>query len=87
VQAVSRGLVGMSTLLFLTREHCMLCHEALPVVEERARRRGHTLAIVDVDGDPSLAERFGDRVPVVLRDGEEVLAGRFTAREVRRALR
>ena len=72
----------MSTLLFLTRQSCML-----PGVEARARRRGHALTVVDVDSDPGLQERFGDRVPVVLRDGEEVLAGRFTEREMRRALR
>jgi len=77
----------MSDLLFLTRDHCPLCHLALPWVEARARRRGHTLAVVDVDSDPGLQARFGDRVPVVLRDGEEVLAGRFTEREVRRRLR
>jgi len=76
----------MSHLVFLTREHCLLCHEAQPWVESRAGRRGHTLTVVDVDSDPGLQERFGDRVPVVLRDGVEVLAGRFTEREARRAL-
>lgn len=77
----------MSDLIFLTRDHCLLCHEAQPWVESRARRRGHTLTVVDVDSDGGLQERFGDRVPVVLRDGEEVLAGRFTERDVRLALR
>lgn len=76
----------MSTILFLTRDRCPLCHEALPWVEARARRRGHALTVVDVDTDPGLRARFGVRVPVVLRDGEEVLAGRFTEREVRRVL-
>jgi hypothetical protein len=76
----------MSTLLFLTREHCPLCHEALPWVEDRARRLGHDLTVADVDADPGLGERFGDRVPVVLRDGEEVLSGRFTRSDVRSAL-
>jgi hypothetical protein len=77
----------MSDLLFLTRDRCMLCVEALPVVEARARRRGHAVTVVDVDSDPGLRDRFGDRVPVVLVDGEEVLSGRFTAADVRRALR
>lgn len=75
----------MSDLLFLTRSTCSLCGEALPVVEEVARRRHHTLEVVDVDAG-GLASRFGDRVPVVLRDGREVLAGRFDRRQVRRAL-
>ena len=77
----------MSTVVFLTRATCRLCHEAQPWVEDRARARGHDLTVVDVDTDPVLRDRFGERVPVVLRDGEEILAGRFTARQVRRALR
>ncbi|HSM02218.1 MAG TPA: glutaredoxin family protein [Acidimicrobiia bacterium] len=76
----------MSTLIFLTRDRCPLCDEALPWVEARAGRQGHLLTVIDVDTDPGLRERFGDRVPVVLRDGEEVLAGRFSEREVRGAL-
>ena len=76
----------MSDLLFITRGSCLLCHETEPMVIANARRRGHTIEIIDVDS-AGLAERFGDRVPVVLRDGVEVLSGRFDARDVRRALR
>jgi hypothetical protein len=76
----------VSDLLFLTRATCSLCAEALPLVAAVARRRGHTVESIDVDV-AGLAARFGDRVPVVLRDGIEVLAGRFDRREVRRALR
>lgn len=76
----------MSDLLFLTRATCALCAEALPVVTAVARRRHHTIEVIDVD-EAGLDGRFGDRVPVVLRDGVEVLAGRFDAREVRRTLR
>lgn len=76
----------MSDLLFLTRASCSLCAEALPLVSAVAKRRGHTLESIDVDV-AGLADRFGDRVPVVLRDGIEVLAGRFDRPMVRRALR
>lgn len=76
----------MSDVVFITRVSCLLCHEAQPVVAAVARQRGHTLESVDVDAS-GLADRFGDRVPVVLRDGVEVLAGRFGVAEVRRALR
>lgn len=76
----------MSDLLFLTRKTCSLCKEAYPIVVATAERRGHTVEVIDID-DAALDDRFGDRVPVVLRDGVEVLAGRFDRREVRRALR
>lgn len=76
----------MSTVRFLTRGVCRICAEALPIVERRARRRRHGFEVIDVD-ESGLAGQFGDRVPVVLVDGSEVLSGRFTAREVRRALK
>jgi hypothetical protein len=76
----------VSDLLFITRRTCLLCAEAHPMVAAVARRRGHILETIDVD-DAGFADRFGDRVPVVLRDGVEVLAGRFGPAEVRRALR
>lgn len=76
----------MSSVVFVTRSGCLLCAEAQPLVAAEAARRGHTFAITDVD-ERGWQDRFGDRVPVVLRDGAEVLSGRFTRREVRRRLR
>lgn len=64
----------------------MLCDEALPLVMARVRRTGWPIDIVDVDS-AGLADRYGDRVPVVELDGVEVLSGRFDARAIRRALR
>ena len=34
-------------------------------------KHGVQLALVDVDEDPELAAEYGDRVPVVVIDGEE----------------
>lgn len=76
----------MKSVRFLTRRVCRICAEALPIVTARVERKGWALEIVDVD-DSGLDEQFGDRVPVVLVDGAEVLSGRFGRREVRRALR
>jgi glutaredoxin len=76
----------MSTVRFLTRRVCRICAEARPIVEHRARRTGHEFEVVDVD-ETGLADEFGDRVPVVLLDGVEVLSGRFTTRDVRRAVK
>lgn len=76
----------MSEVTFITRRGCTLCSAAFPLVEAAAMRRGHCLEVVDVD-DAGLASRYGDRVPVVLRDGVEVAWGRIRRRTVARALR
>jgi hypothetical protein len=44
------------------------------------------VSVVDVD-ESDLADEYGDRVPVVLLDRVEVLSGRFTVRDVRRAVK
>lgn len=76
----------MSTVRFLTRRVCRICIEARPLVERRALGKGHDFEVVDVDA-AGLADEYGDRVPVVLVDGEEVLSGRFTKRDVKRAIK
>lgn len=76
----------MPTVRFLTRAACHLCEEALPVVARRARRLGWTLEVVNVD-EAGLAAEYGERVPVVLVDGIERLAGLFGRSDVRKALR
>lgn len=61
------------TVTLLTREGCGSCvrvHGQLIPVCERA---GARLVVTDVDraADPDLALEYGDRLPVVLVDGEE----------------
>lgn len=73
------------TLLFLSRPGCSLCEVALPLVTAEAKRRGHTVDVVDITDTPW--ELYGDRIPVVIVQGEAVLAGRFDKRAIRRALR
>ena len=60
------------SFLFYTRSHCPLCEEMLLEVSPIARARGFALDIVDIDGDPALVERYGHKVPVLVRpdDGE-----------------
>lgn len=70
----------------LSRHECHLCE----VVERLARtvqaEVPFTLSRVDVDAHADLAARYGDRVPVVLIDQVEVLAGAITERDFRRAV-
>lgn len=53
------------------REQCELCEVALDTVESVAADADVAVEIetVDVDADPSLADRYGERVPVVFVDG------------------
>ena len=86
-----RRTVGETDLMirsvrFITRRNCHICTEAQPLVADRADRKGWVFEVVDVD-DSGLAGQYGNRVPVVLLDGHEVLSGRFGRREVRRTLR
>ncbi|MEX2322221.1 MAG: glutaredoxin family protein [Acidimicrobiia bacterium] len=74
------------TVLFLSRPDCSLCEAALPIVTAVCRRRRHDLEIIDVAGT-AWEQPYGDRLPVVIADGATVLAGHFTKRDVRRALR
>ncbi len=66
-------------LLFLTRQGCHLCEEALALF------RGRPLEIIDIDLDPDLLLLYDDRVPVVLDPvtGDVLLEGVMTEDQVR----
>jgi hypothetical protein len=59
----------MKEVVFYTRERCCLCDTALDVVEAVRRGTSFSLTVVDVDSDPELVARYGDKVPVVVVDG------------------
>jgi hypothetical protein len=59
-------------LQLLTRQGCHLCEQAATTLAELAAEAGlDEPTAVDVDADPGLQAEYGDRVPVVLLDGEE----------------
>jgi hypothetical protein len=59
---------------FLTRHPCTLCEAARPAVTKWAGRLGARLVVHDIDADPELADRFGERVPVVRTPEGRVIA-------------
>ncbi len=65
---------------------CHLCEEGRAAVAAARARRDFELEEVDVSLDPRLARRYGERIPVVSIDGEDVLELRFRAEELIRAL-
>jgi glutaredoxin len=51
---------------------CHLCEEARAAVERVRARRPFELREVDVSLDPVLNRRYGERIPVLALDGEEL---------------
>ena len=69
-----------------SRRDCCLCDEALEQIEAARGSAAFSLAIVDVDTDPALAERYGHEVPVVEIDGRKAFKYRLTTRQLLRRL-
>ena len=59
-------------LTLLTRAQCHLCDEMRDEVEPLAEAAAVPIDEVDVDSEPSLAARWGDRVPVLLAGEREL---------------
>jgi glutaredoxin len=78
----------MPTLILYTKPECGLCDEAHGAIQRVRADVPFDLRVVDITDDARLAERYGQRVPVVVLDGEEAyeyevderdLAGRIAA--------
>jgi glutaredoxin len=69
-----------------SRATCGLCDEAREVILDARAERSFEYREVLVDGDRDLEDRYGQRVPVVLVNGEERFDLRVDPRELREAL-
>ena len=58
-------------LTLLSRSYCHLCDDMLAALEPFRRRFAFTVDVIDIDQHPSLEERYGDLVPVLLRGEAE----------------
>ena len=75
----------MTQWTVLSRPECSLCEQLLTELGEvLSPADAARVAIVDVDSDPELARKYGQRIPVVLADGEFVCAYHLDAERVRR---
>jgi glutaredoxin len=61
----------MPTLTLYTKPDCPLCDDARDALERVRARAQFELEVVDISADASLKARYGERIPVVLVDGEE----------------
>lgn len=77
-----------ANVVVYTREGCHLCDDAIETVERVADSVSRPVDIetVDVDADPDLRERYGERVPYVTVDGRPQFKYRVDVDELRAAL-
>jgi thiol-disulfide isomerase/thioredoxin len=59
-------------LTVLSRSYCHLCDEMIEQLRLLQARTGFRFEVRDVDDDPDLEARFGERVPVILAGEEEL---------------
>ena len=71
----------------VTRAGCHLCDEMAAVLDEVLPPLGQSYAPRDVDASPELRARFGEVVPVLLRDGLPVAKVRLDRRTLERIVR
>lgn len=64
-------------LTLLTRAYCHLCDEMRAEVAPLAAAAAVPVDEIDVDGDPALAARWSDRVPVLLAGERELFCYRI----------
>lgn len=72
----------MPHVTIFTRRGCHLCEEAEAVLV----RHGLAPALIDIDADPALRDRYTDCVPVVEIDGKERFRGRVNEVLLKRIL-
>ena len=59
-------------LTVYVRRGCHLCTDMLQALARLQPVLGFEITVLDVDDDPALATRYGDRVPVLLAGDKEL---------------
>lgn len=65
-------MAAAPALTLYGRSWCHLCEDMLAALEPLRGEFGFTLEVVDVDSDPLLEQRFGERVPVLVHGAKEL---------------
>jgi hypothetical protein len=74
-------------LTLLVRAYCHLCDEMSNDLAPLLASGDATVELIDVDSDPALETRWGDKVPVLLYGDRELSRYRLDAAAVLRWLR
>ncbi len=76
----------MRRVVLYGKPGCHLCDEAREVVTAVRARHPFELEEVDVSIDPELAHSYGERIPVLALDGDELFEFHVDADELARRL-
>ena len=61
----------MITIEVMTKRDCCLCDDAKAIIEQVIVEIPAELKLTDIESDPELFERYKEKIPVVLINGEE----------------
>lgn len=73
-------------LTLYTRPNCCLCDKAEALIQKVAQDLPLTLECVDITGDAELEALWGEKIPVVAKDGEIAIVSRVSEFWLRRIL-
>jgi hypothetical protein len=59
-------------LVVYSREGCHLCEDMISGLQQWQERECFSFEVVDVDSDPNLRLRYGERVPVLIAGEKEI---------------
>jgi hypothetical protein len=76
----------MVDVTILSRHDCHLCDVVMRIAQKVQAETPFTLTCMNIDEQADLATRYSDRIPVVLIDQVEVLSGKITEGDFRRAI-
>ena len=79
--------ISTMELLFLSKEECHLCDEALAVVENVRRKHPFALRVVKIAEGDEWHDRYWDKIPVGLVDGRMIFKYRVTGDELLEKMR
>ena len=77
---------GDARVVVYSRADCHLCEAAEQLVAEVCADTGDSWVRVEIDGEPDLATRFTEQVPVTFVDGKQHDFWRVDERRLRGAL-
>lgn len=62
----------INNLIVYGREHCHLCQDMVARLHELQAQFLFQLEMVDIDSNAELVARYGERIPVLTANGEEI---------------